>query len=408
MSARDLLALCRSQFERDKLRVRLTLFGLGWGMAAFVVVTALGQGFQRAQYEALGDLGRRLVILEGGRRELPSETSPAGRRVVLTLDDADALRHAFPALAGVSGERVEPARDVEGPRGVVARAVHGIEVPYQAMHGFRVMASGRPLHLRDVEEGRRVCLLGSASAEALFGSRPPVGETVKIGGVLHVVIAVLAAQDGASLFGSDNDRVFVPISILGREGAEARTVNALVVETARDGDDPGPGLRAVLARRHSFDLHDTEALQVQDTVESARAIEDIGRGFERFFLGITVTTLLVAGIGAMNIMLISISERTWEIGLRRAIGATRGDIKRQFLLETVSLVLFGGGAGAAAGLVLTGAFFLIPASVMPHPEVRLSDLLAGLLLLGLVGFAAGIYPALRASSLTPTEALRAT
>jgi putative ABC transport system permease protein len=408
MSAADLLAQCRSQFERDKLRVRLTLFGLGWGMAAFVLVSSLGQGFQRAQYEALGDLGRRLVILEGGRRELPSETSPAGRWVSLTLDDAGALRHALPALLGVSGERVDPARDVEGPRGIVRRSVHGIEVPYQAMHAFRVQPPGRTMHIRDVEEARRVCLLGSASAEALFSNRPPVGETVRIGGIRHVVIGVLAPQDGASFFGSDNDRVFVPISTVGREGAEARTVNALVIQTVRDGEDPGPGLRALLARRHSFDLQDSEALQVQDTFESARAVEEIGRGFERFFLGITVTTLLVAGIGAMNIMLISISERTWEIGLRRAVGATSGDIKRQFLLETVGLVFFGGGAGGGVGLLLTGVFFLVPAQWMPHPDLRLADLFAGLLLLGLVGFGAGIYPAFRASSLTPTEALRAT
>jgi len=168
-----------------------------------------------------------------------------------------------------------------------------------------------------------------------------------------------------------------------------------------------PGVRALLARRHSFDVEDGEALQVQDTVEAARAVEQIGRGFARFFLGITVTTLLVAGIGAMNIMLISISERTWEIGLRRAIGATRKDIKRQFLLETVGLVFFGGGAGAGVGLLLAGMFFLVPSGVMPHPDLRAMDLASGFVLLALVGLAAGIYPAFKASALTPTEALRA-
>lgn len=399
------------QFGRDRLRARLTLFGLAWGMAAFVLVNALGHGFEHAQRETVAGLGSSLLIVSGGTTSRLARAT-LGRRVEIDLVDAALLRQASSSgVLAVGAERVDDARDVAGPAVALRRSVRGIDEPYQVLHAMSVRPPGRLLSVRDVAEGRRVCLLGSALADALFQGRPALGERVRLGGVPHLVVGELLPQEGASFFGADNERVFVPLSVLRRAGPEASRLDVLWVQT----DPPRhavaeAAVRCLLARRHGFDVGDEDALEVYDTLAAARSIEAVGRGFQRFFMGVTLATLLVAAVGVVNIMLVSISQRTWEIGLRRAVGATRGDVRVQFMLETLGLVLAGGGLGVVAGLIIVAlvALLPLPADVVPPPVLRRADAFGGLAVLSLLGLAAGVYPAFSATRVTPCEALRAT
>jgi putative ABC transport system permease protein len=297
-----------------------------------------------------------------------------------------------------------------------SRAVRGVWPAYQNFRSLH-LEQGRLMTDDDEAQGARVVLLGAESNRQLFPGKPSLGETLAVDGYPYTVIGVLASkqQNGSYGSGPDNSQLFVPFSAMQRDfppagkGDIVGQVHDIVIQPV----SPKVHLaalrqvRQILGDRHHFDPTDLDALWVWDTLEGAQMLANIFKAMTLFFAAVALLTLALGGIGVMNIMLVAVSERTREIGVRKALGATAVDIRRQFIAESAIITLVSGALGLVFGLGIIAALRLLPLpDILPHPVVSATAIIASLLTLGLITLTAGTYPALRAAQLTPMECLR--
>jgi putative ABC transport system permease protein len=277
------------------------------------------------------------------------------------------------------------------------------------------VTEGRFYNWRDHEQARRVAFLGSDAKKQLFGTRSAVGETVYLAGLPYTVIGVMREKEQDSSYdGKDISKVFIPFGANLRDFPNSPpqtrySIDRLLVTPASlaEHETCKWQVRRALARKHGFDPRDEEAASVWDTVENAKAFEQMTEGMKRFLGAVGLVSLFLGGIGVMNVMLVAVRERTREIGVRKAVGATSRSILWQFFIETLIIVFLSGGIGMAAAHGLCGLV-----NQLPMPQF-FAGLLAtwgsGLLALGLLGTVAvlsALYPARRAASIDPIEALR--
>lgn len=426
----EVFAQVFSSLRANKLRSFLTMFGILWGVISVVVLSATGEGFQRGNQHVLEELGKNVAIVWGGRTTRQAGGARAGRQVFLTVDDARALEQQARMVAVVSAEIQRVGVQVKSAYNAAAITVDGIESQYQAIRTIDVI-TGRALSVADDENARRVALLGADAVTQLFGNRPSVGETLHLNGVPYTVVGLLRRKDQDSSYnGRDNEKVFVPFSSMARDfprtdappGALSQIVvaphqwvvddlaNALDNRTARIEDIDWPlqrDVRHVLSRRHRFDPEDRDALRVFDTSLQTLLFSRMVQGMKSFFSIVSLVTLALGGLGVMNIMLVAVRERTQEIGVRRALGATAAQIQRQFFLEGFFITALSGTIGFVMALGLCAAVNTLP---MP---TRFQGMIltwqagtAAIVALVIVGVITSTYPARRAAQLTPTEALR--
>ena len=269
----------------------------------------------------------------------------------------------------------------------------------------------------DEASGARVVILGAESNRQLFPGKPSLGEPLSIAGYPYTVIGILASKEQNSSYGSgpDNGQLFVPFAAMERDfppsakGDIVGQVHDIVVQPVSPQLHEAAlrQVRQILADRHHFDPTDLNAVWVWDTLEGAQMLANIFRAMTIFFAAVALLTLALGGIGVMNIMLVAVSERTREIGVRKALGATAVDIRRQFLAESAIITLVSGALGLACGLGVIAALRLLPLpDIMPHPIVSATAIIASLVTLAGITLTAGTYPALRAAKLTPIECLR--
>jgi putative ABC transport system permease protein len=277
------------------------------------------------------------------------------------------------------------------------------------------VAEGRYPDWEDERQVRRVAFLGSDAKKQLFASRPALGEKIRLGDVPYTVVGVMRHKEQDSSYdGQDVNKVFVPFSAVLRDfpnkpPALATSVDRLLVapRSVAEHEACKAELRRALGRIHSFDPRDTEAAHIWDTVEEAKAFRTMTDGMKYFLGAVGIATLFIGGIGVMNVMLVAVRERTREIGVRKALGATRRSIVRQFVVETALVVFVSGGSGLALAYGLCALVNLIP--MPPFFAGLLPTWSSGLLafaLLGSIALLAAVYPARRAASVDPIEALR--
>jgi putative ABC transport system permease protein len=414
----------------NKLRTFLTMFGMVWGMISIVVLSATGEGFRRGNDRVLLELGKNIGIVWGGRTSLQAGGERAGRRVFLTVDDARAIAAESSMVDVVSPELDRGAVRVKSAYNAASVRVTGIEPPYQDVRPIDVR-DGRRLTWHDEQTGARVAVLGFDIADQLFGKRPVLGETLMINGLPFEVVARMRKKEQDSNYnGPDNSKIFVPFSTmmrdLPRRDANPDVVSDIIVAPrpfvvdalpavleARSGrieDIEWPlerNVRAILARRHQFDPADRQAMDMWDTsLETLMFGRMVGK-MKDFFAVVGFVTLGLGGIGVMNIMLVAVRERTREIGVRKALGATTGSIQRQFFLEGFFLTMASGGLGMAIALALCALVNLAP---MPERFVGMivswQTALLSCVTLVAIGVVTSTYPARRAAKLPPVEALR--
>jgi putative ABC transport system permease protein len=269
-----------------------------------------------------------------------------------------------------------------------------------------------------------VVLLGADSSRQLYPGKPAISQTLMIDGYPYTVIGVLSKkkQNGSYGSGPDNTQLFVPFAAMERDfppdfkgsgpdavGAPRGTVNNIVVQPISPALHLAAlrQLRRVLGDRHHFDPDDKDALWVWDTLEGAQFTDNIFRVMTLFFAAVALLTLALGGIGVMNIMLVAVSERTREIGVRKALGATAVDIRRQFFVESAIISLVSGATGLFCGVGICMLLRFIPLpDFIPHPVISTAAVLASLVTLAAITLGAGMYPAVRAAALTPMECLR--
>ncbi len=415
MSLFEILRQAIATFRAHKMRIFLTMFGIVWGISSVILLVGLGRGFSADQKRRMQTLGKDLVIVWAGRTSSQIGGLAAGREITLTIDDARLIRNECYLVKNVSPEMRRSIPEVSQFNSA-SRGVVGIWPSYQDFRSL-IIDEGRLITEDDERDSHRVVILGFAARRQLFPGQPAVGSTLLIKSVPYTVIGVLAEKKQNSNYdGPDNDYLFAPYSSVARDfpppikkGIVKGHLDNIVFEVA-DADaheDAVMQVRRVLGRVHHFDAKDKDALFIWDTMEGAKMVANIFDVVTIFFACVAIVTLGLGGIGVMNIMLVSVTERTREIGVRKAIGATRADILRQFFAESVMLTAVSGVLGLTFGMGACFALSSLPLpDFVPHPIISPVSIVVSVITLSLITFTAGMYPAQRAADMTPVESLR--
>ena len=393
----------------NKLRAALTALGIFIGVAAVIATVAVGAGAREVVLRQIQSLGSNLLLMVPGSVNVGGVRLGAGGRQNMTWDDARAIEADIPAVQVAAGSIRSTQQVVAGNQNW-STSVQGVDPEYLIAHDW-VVEQGRGFLAEEAAGGRKVVLLGATVAESLFGDADPVGREIRVRATPFEVIGVLGRK-GQSPMGTDQDDVvMMPFwtarrSVMGASRAWFRAVNVISVKV-HEGEDlkaVEEQLRALFRQRHRVAANEADSVQIRNLAEIAATRDASARTLSTLLAAVAAVSLLVGGIGVMNIMLVSVTERTREIGLRLAIGARRRDILAQFLAEAVLLALFGGAAGVAAGI---GVSHLMAEAAGWPVLVQWDAVALAVGVSGLTGLFFGYWPARRAAKLDPIEALRA-
>ena len=417
MNVSEIFKQTVTTLRAHKLRSFLTMFGIVWGIASVILLVGLGLGFSKDQKKRMETLGKDLVIIWGGRTSSQIGGLAAGREIALNIDDARLIRKECYRVRAISPELQRSVPQVSQFNSS-ARQVSGVWPAYQDFRSLK-LSDGRLMTEEDEEQMRRVTILGWNAAKQLFPGQQAIGATVSMAGYPYVVIGVLEEKKQNSNYsGPDNDKIYVPYSSMARdfppppakgEIINKGTLSDIVLEVAdpEEHDEAVMQVRSVLGRMHHFDPTDKDALFIWDTMEFAKILARIFNTITIFFGAVAITTLGLGGIGVMNIMLVAVTERTREIGVLKALGATRRDILNQFFSESAALTILSGAIGYAVGVGICVLLNSAPLpDFVPRPVVSPIAVVGSLLTLSFITVNAGMYPAQRAADLEPTECLR--
>jgi putative ABC transport system permease protein len=417
MTLSEILRQAVATFRAHKMRTFLTMFGLIWGIASVIILVGLGRGFVVDQKKHMETLGKDLVIVWGGRTSSQVGGRAAGREIHLNVDDAELIRDECYLIKNVSPELRRTIPEVS-QYNLASRGVVGMWPSYQEFRSLKV-SEGRLITDDDEREGRRVLVLGSKAYRQLFPGQPAIGATVLVKSIPYSVVGVLQEKKQNSNYsGPDNDYLFAPYSAVSRDfpppekpgaGITRGYLDDIVFEVGDPENHEAAVLqvRRAIGRVRHFDPLDKDALFIWDTMDGAKQLAKIFGVVTLFFGCVAIVTLCLGGIGVMNIMLVSVTERTREIGTRKAMGATKRDILRQFFAESAMLTIVSGVLGFSAGMGICIGLQVLPLpDFVPHPIISPISIVISILTLSLITVTAGMYPAQRAADMTPVESLR--
>ena len=399
----------------NKLRSFLTMFGIAWGVASLLLLIGLGEGFRSGQRRGLAEVGTDVIMTWGGTiPALPSQHSGM-RPYKLTYSDVQAIRadasHVRSATALINRGDLKQVSEFSSAGG----AVMGVETNFPDIRHLP-MAQGRFLNADDLSQRRLVVVLGQKNNKLLFPGRPSLGAYITLNGYRFQVIGV-AEKIGRGNNDGDNQKIYIPLTtmmqlfpLIGENLPEDAVTSIQYQPRTEDENEAAKAdVHRIVAQRHGFSPGLKDAFEEWDTIKSNKMVGMIFNAMDVFLGGVGVVTLALGAVGIVNIMLVTVQERTREIGLRKALGATNRSIMTQFFLEGLILTGLSGAIGIGAAAVFMGILgSLLGDNQMGMDPPRLVPWSAAMAIvtLTLCGIIAGIYPARTAAMLEPVEALR--
>ena len=399
---------------RNKLRSFLTMAGIAWGLTSMVLVVAMGDSFKEGQRNSTKQLGQNIVILFGGRTQLQAGGERAGRRIRLNYADVENLRRDGYLIQRVAVEMEGEVKATSAYNSGTFDA-SGVEAHFPDLRTIPI-GEGRFFTAQEQTSGARVCVIGLEVKKQLFATRPgTAGTQIALNSIPYRIVGVMAdKQQDNSYSGLDEKKIWIPYDSMARDMPPAK--NYIPGDLSEILYQPGSGTdyeqvqkqaRKIIGHAHGFDPADESALGMWDTIENQKQVDGIFDSMTVFLGFIALVTLSLGGIGVMNIMLVTVSERTREIGLRKALGATRIRILTDFLVEGTVLAFVSGFVGWCVAFGLSSALKLVRMPDMfPGLPVSWETTTFAFSTLTVIAIVSAILPAWRAASLTPVEALR--
>jgi ABC-type antimicrobial peptide transport system permease subunit len=441
--------------RRNMMRAALTTLGIVIGVGAVIAMMEIGNGSSAAIQQTIASMGASTVVVMPGTAASGGISFGAGSVMTMTPQDADAIVRECPAVAGAAPIVRARTQVVYGNRNWVPMYIYGSTPAFLKVREWTDLAEGDPFTERDVRNASKVCIIGQTLVRELFRGRSPVGKEMRIQNVAFKVVGVLRGK-GANMMGMDQDDIIlapwttIKYRVSGSSAttanqsaasnAAATQVNSLnqlypstqlnlypVPSAVQQADTPQPvrfanvdqilvgtavperipdaidQITDVLRARHRLQPEEPEDFTIRDMTEMTRALTTTAKVMTTLLLCVALISLVVGGVGIMNIMLVSVTERTREIGLRMAVGAKPADILRQFLVEAVVLCLIGGAMGILVG---RGCSYLVTLLLQWPTEASIAAIVAAVAVSAGVGIVFGYYPAWKASRLDPIDALR--
>jgi putative ABC transport system permease protein len=395
--------LALKALRQNVLRTALTMLGIIIGVGAVICVVAIGEGAQASVERAITNIGANMIWVEAGGVNRGGVRTGAGGTKTLTLGDYEAIKEHVPLVTNVTPQADTRVQVVYGNQNW-ATPVRGVGPEYLALKNWKVVKGGMYTEV-DVERASTVCVLGQTLVDQLFGGQDPVGETMRVNNEPCVVVGVLEVK-GQSATGQDQDDQFLmPYSTVMKkikgqiwlDDIMCSAMSAQVVDQAEE------SIAVLMRERHHIRPGKDDDFNLRHPTEIAEAVKQSTQTMEGLLAAVASVSLIVGGIGIMNIMLVSVTERTREIGLRQAVGARGRDVLRQFLVEAVILSLIGGAIGVGLGTLgarVIADSFQWPTRVSANAIALAFGCSAG------IGVFFGYYPARQAANLDPIEALR--
>ena len=397
------LLLALRELRRNIMRSILTMLGIIIGVSAVIAMLALAGGASGRMMQQIQQMGTNVLVIMSGQTKSGAVRGGFGSMETLTLEDSESIVEKCPAVLKTAPE-VRSGAQVKFANKNTNTNVVGTTPNYLGIRNYRVKR-GRFFKAQDVKAMRKVAVIGATTAADLFGKLSPVGKTISVRGIQFEVVGVLASKGAAGGFGDQDDLVMVPVTTAMRRlfGLEhVRTINAQARTMAQMDQATSQGTR-LLRRRHRIANGADDDFVVRNQAEIMEMANEASQVFTLLLGGIASVSLLVGGIGVMNIMLVSVTERTREIGLRKAIGARSSDIQWQFLVEALVLSMSGGVIGILVGMVASWAISKVSGM---NTAVSVGAIMLSFSFAALVGIFFGYYPARTASRLDPITSLR--
>jgi len=403
MNLRESIEVAVEGLVANKMRAALTMLGVIIGVGAVIAMLAIAHGAQEQTMQRIRQMGTNTLMVMAGQSRQGAVRMGFGSSTTLTYEDCQAIAEQCPSVSAAAPEVRGNTQITYGNRNT-STAIFGTTPDYLSIRDYSVQ-EGRFFTMADIKGARKVAAIGPTTAANLFNGSSPIGKSIRINGSKFKVIGLMASKGASSGFMDPDDQVFIPVSTAMRRVLGVTNIRGISIQakSAELTDQATTEIEQLLRKRHKLADGEEDDFMVRNQAEIVQMANETSSVFTMLLGGIASVSLLVGGIGIMNIMLVSVTERTREIGIRKALGARRKDILLQFLIESLVLSLLGGIAGVIVGMLGSA---LVGTLTGWNVSVSINSVVLSFTFAALVGIFFGLYPARQAAGLDPIEALR--